>query len=158
MMRAMNTHFSPHSASARLARGFTLIEIMIALAIVAILTAVAYPSYTSYVARAKRADARSTLLQAAQFMQRFYAANDQFEKDRGGNDAALPSNLQRSPSDGPQMYAISMTNPTATSYILTASPVVGSQMANDACGSFTLTNTGVRGVTNATKSRDDCWK
>ena len=55
--------------------GFTLIELMITLAVIAILTMIALPSYSSYLARAKRADARSQLVQAAQFMQRFKNRN-----------------------------------------------------------------------------------
>ena len=138
--------------------GFTLIELMIVVAIIAIIAAIAMPSYTSYVARAKRADARTQLLQASQFMQRFYAANDQFAKDRTGADVinVMPANLKRSPADGAQLYQLSV-NPTTTAYTLTMAPVAGGGMASDACGSFTITSTGVRGVTG-TKTRDECWK
>jgi type IV pilus assembly protein PilE len=144
----------------RTARGFTLIEIMVVVAIVAIITAIALPSYTSYVARAKRADARTQLLQAAQFMQRFYAANDAFDLDRSGGTNSggekIPANLKRSPSDGAEVYSLSATA-TSTAYTLTMVPLTTGSMAGDACGSFTLNSTGVRGVTG-TESRDTCWK
>ena len=65
-------------------RGFTLIELMIVVAIVAIISAVALPSYNNSIAKSRRAEARGQLLETAQFMQRFYSQNDSFSQDRGG--------------------------------------------------------------------------
>jgi type IV pilus assembly protein PilE len=158
MMAPMNKTLPPHAG--RPGRGFTLIEILIAVAIVAIIAAVALPSYTAYVDRARRADARTQLLQAAQFMQRFYAANDQYEKDRAGNDVAtqIPEDLKKSPIDGSQLYSLTVVTSVApAAYTLTMAPLVGSNMASDACGGFTITSAGRRGVTGS-KSRDECWR
>lgn len=153
-------------------KGFTLIEVMITVAIVAILSSIAYPSYTSYIARAKRADARTQLLQAAQFMQRFYAANDQYLQDRASNavlgtSVGMPDNLRVSPADGTALYQLNTAiasagnytaSVTTSAYTLTMAPITGRSMASDACGMFTITSIGTRGVVSATKTRDECWK
>lgn len=153
-------------------RGFTLIEIMIVVAIISILAAVALPSYTSYVARARRADARTQLMQAAQYMQRFYAANDSYQFQRDGTTGVLsvmPTSLQRSPADGTAIYQLNTDSAalaaiTPSTYQLTMAPVTGGVAASDTCGAFYIDSTGVRGiVVNSTKStsgtlRDTCWK
>ena len=150
-----------------------MIELLIAVAIVAILAAIAIPSYSSFVARARRAEARTHLVEAAQFMQRFYAANDSFVTDRANNPVIqkMPSSSKRSPADaadGAQLYNLEiplgdapLTN--AMSFTLHMVPVAGGAMANDACGTFTLTSVGVRGVlvtsvAGDTPLRDSCWK
>ena len=147
--------------------GFTLIELMIALAIVAVLTSLALPAYTSYVARAKRADARVQLVQVAQFMQRFYAANDSFAQDRANNDvlSQIPAALKQSPADSAKVYdlVIPAESLSATGFELRMVPVLGSSMASDSCGSFTLTSAGLRGVLvgnliGNTRLRDSCWR
>ena len=158
-----HTNLTKYGRSRR-SSGFTLIELMITVAIVAILASVALPSYTSYIARAKRADARTQLVQVAQFMQRFYTANDQYQLDRSAVSVVtrIPAALARSPADGTALYTLAVVT-TATTYELTMSPVAGLTMANDDCGSFTLNSRGVRGVVVATvvgstTLRDKCWK
>ena len=150
--------------------GFTLIELMVTVAIVAVLAAIALPSYASYVARARRADARGQLVQAAQFMQRFYAANDSFSADRAGNGVIgqVPASLMQSPADSAKLYDLDiptgdapLTNPMG--FTLHMVPVAGGVMARDLCGIFTLTSTGLRGilvsgVPDNGALRDTCWK
>jgi len=164
-MHAPMTRYRKH------ANGFTLIELMITVAIVGILASIAFPAYSSYIARARRADARTQLTQAAQFMQRYYSANDSFQQDRSGNSVAdatngMPSSLTRSPADGSAIYQLNTSiatlgsptfTVTASAYTLTMAPIQGGPAANDGCGMFTLTSTGIRGVTGSIP-RDQCWK
>lgn len=149
--------------------GFTLIELMVTVAIVGILVSIALPSYSRYVARARRADARAQLVQAAQFMQRFYAGNDSFKTDRSANAVLtqFPANLMQSPADATSQAFYKLAIPDATlddmKYTLHMVPVAGSVMSGDECGSLTLDSTGLRGVIVAgavgnASVRDSCWR
>ena len=135
-------------------RGFTLIELMIVVAIVGILSAIAYPSYQEYVRRGHRAEARAGLLQAAQWMERAATATGTYPLT-----AQFPANLKTVPND---RYDISLESPiqgstNGTTFRLTASPK-GSQ-ANDKCGNFTLTHTGVRSAESYASGTSvaECW-
>jgi len=129
--------------------GFTLIELMIVVAIIAILASIAYPSYVEYVNRGKRSEAQAALLEAQQFMERFYAANSRYTTDAAGTTSpALPARLATA-----TRYTLAASAPSLTSYTLVATP----QMA-DKCGDLTLTNTGVKGISEAGVEVKDCWK
>lgn len=146
------------------ARGFTLIEVMIVVAIVGILAAIAYPSYTEHVRRAHRAEAQTALLQAAQFMQRFYAANNAYDKDLSGTATSLPNKTV--PASGSKLYDLDFVKDslTSTKYNLQATPADGSAMANDRCGTLTLNHLGqkrvvIKGDTApSTETIQQCWK
>ena len=129
-------------------QGFTLIELMIVVAVVAILSAIAYPSYTEYIRRGHRADARAGLLQAQQWLERAATAS-------GVYPTTLPASLTWV-GDATKRYDISIAGDNAT-FTLTATPK-GAQ-TGDRCGPFTLTNTGLRGANGATSGPivTECW-
>ena len=151
-------------ARPRLHAGFTLIELMITVAIVAILSAIALPAYTEQIARGRRAEARAQLQLAAQYMQRFYAANDSYMVDRAGNGVGglVPGQFLQAPAEGDALYKIEFdtnkSTATATEFMLIMNPIAGKSMETDKCGGFTLDSYGRRGITMKSASRDTCWR
>ena len=150
-------------------RGFTLIELMIVVAIVAILAAIAYPSYQDSVRKSRRADTKAVLLEAAQWMERFYTENNRYDQTRAGvlvtsttaGDPSFPnSGLTESPKEGgTKYYDITLLAGALTqnTFELRAAPK-GAQ-SGDPCQTLTLRNTGARGVTGgATLTADQCWR
>ena len=129
----------------RFNRGFTLIEIMIVIAIIGIVITIGYPSLTEYVKKGRRTEVAGLLSEQAQILERFYSKNNVYTNATGlsaGND----------------FYTITPTL-TDQTFLLTATRKAGSSMASDKCGDFTLTNTGVRSMVNATSglTTKDCW-
>ncbi len=126
-------------------RGFTLIEIMIVIAIIGIVLTIAAPSFTEYLNKGRRSEIGGVLSEQAQILERFYSKNNVYTDATGlsaGND----------------YYTITPTL-TDQTFLLTAVRKSGSSMATDKCGDFTLTNTGVRSMVNATDglTTRDCW-
>ena len=154
-------------SKARLSNGFTLIELMIVVAIVAILASIAYPSYQEQVAKGRRADAKSVLLQSQQWLERFYSENYRYDRNAAGtdvnNNTLFPSKFSKSPVEGAAVYNITVTA-SQTNYTLTAAPTAS--MTSDRCGSFVMFQTGRKTVSgySTTKFASEaeairaCWQ
>jgi type IV pilus assembly protein PilE len=122
-------------------KGFTLLELMIVVAIVGILAAIALPAYQNYIIRTKRADATGALMAATNAMERYRANNFSY-----AGAATTPPFNANVPSDGTQgaYYTLSVITPTATSYTLSAA-ATGSQLAGlGAAETLTINQQGVK--------------
>lgn len=130
--------------------GFSLIELLVTLAVAAILVAMAVASYDFATVKTRRGAAEGCLVEAAQAMERHYTANFSYV------GATLPA----CSSDVADHYAMGFAagGPTASSYRLEAVPQ-GRQASLDAtCGTLTLDNTGVKGAGDDTAATvDACW-
>ena len=140
--------------------GFTLIELMITVAIVGILASIAIPSYQSSVMKSRRADAKGALLGFENAMERYFTVNNSYlGAGAGGGDTGTPTIFSgTSPVDGgTPYYNLTINAATASTYTLNATPT-GAQ-SNDKCGTLTLTHTGVKGVAGAASgvTVNDCW-
>lgn len=146
-------------------QGFTLIELMITVAIISILVAIAYPSYSESIAKSRRADAQSVLLQGAQYLERIYTERGGYNKKADGttgtlSDVGLPANLTKSPVDGSSTYYTISTTGTFDGNTFTLAATPSGSQSNDKCGTLTLTNAGVKGISgnNASVDVNYCWK
>jgi type IV pilus assembly protein PilE len=147
--------------------GFTLVELIVAMLILATLAAIAIPSYNSYVLRSHRSEAKSALLDLASLEERYFSTNN--------NYTAVPSNLGYPGASAPfyigsgsyyQVVQIGLVNATAPSGTSSGSPAtfyitanaVNGQVADTACASFTVNSAGQQTATGTDSNPNvDCW-
>lgn len=136
----------------RKSQGFTLIEVMIVVAIIGIIGTFAYPSYTEYVMRGHRADARGGLLQTQLWMERAATATGVYPE-------TLPAELTWA-NDNSKHYTIRFLGDNSNA-AFTLAAVPKAPQRNDRCGTLTLSHSGEQGVINqpagSTISAADCW-
>lgn len=131
-------------------RGFTLVELMIVIAIIGILAAVGYPAYTSAVKKANRADAIDALLTFSQQMEKYFLVNDSYA-------GATVAGLMGGTTSSEGKYDLSFSSadgtgvPDGFGYMLKATPVV----TDSYCGFLTLTSLGTKATQNGTVAA--CW-
>jgi type IV pilus assembly protein PilE len=129
------------------ARGFTLLELMIVVAVVAILTAIALPSYQAMLRKGHRADAKAVVMESAQFMERYFTTNNTYV---GADVVSAVSPKGATGADVKYNISFTAGEPTATTFKIQAVPA-GSQTA-DSCGTLELWNTGKQLPTTS-----GCW-
>lgn len=128
--------------------GFTLIELMIVVAIIGIIAAISYPSYLDNVRQTRRATAQADLMELAQWMERQYSAD--FSYLEGGNQPVLP--FTQSPRNGTAFYNFSFNGAVAANAFSVQAVPAGDQTSDD-CGTLRLTQTGAKTSTSGT----NCW-
>lgn len=128
--------------------GFTLVELLITIAIVAILSTLAYPSYSSYIIKARRGEATRELLDLAAAMERYYANNG--SSYQGASAARITGATHT--EHGYYSLEVALSN-ADQGYTLTAS-AAGAQAGDSHCPSFTLTSSGIKGPSGKV---DQCW-
>lgn len=139
-------------------RGFTLIELMIVVAIIGVLSAIVYPNYTQYVIDSRRATAAACLTEQSQLMERYYTTNLTYV------GATLPAVQQcRTDLTGFYQFGIVLSAATPRQYDISAAPING-QLNNDSkCGcALTLDQTGAKGTSGedsaCTTRVAACWR
>ncbi len=147
-------------------RGFTLIEIMITVAIVGILAAIALPSYQRYVLRSYRADARTALLGLGQRLEQNYNLAGVYNATQAGtaiNDAQIAAwGMDQVPLGGAARYTLTFAagQPTASTFIVQATPV-GAQAGDTECGILMIDHRNVKGAQGTLDNRAaatlNCW-
>lgn len=132
--------------------GFTLIEVMIVVAIISIIAAIALPSYQAQTQNARRADCTGVLTQSRQMMERHYSKNFTYTGAVAGT--TFPA---KCPVDGDnEYYSVGVTIPDGgASYTLTAT--AGTMQAGDGCGNLSVNQAGTKTCGEAGCSIDDCW-
>lgn len=126
-----------------------MVEIVIVCACVAILSAVAVPSYLNAVQKSRRSDAKSALVGAAGQLERYFTERNTYATATLGSGGVYPSTSLNG------YYTLAFVSQTATTYTLSAVPAA--QQVGDPCGTFTYTDQGSKNVTGGTLTSTDCW-
>lgn len=137
--------------------GFTLIELMIVVAIVAILGAIAYPSYQEHVRSSRRSDCLTVISSLANAMERRYSTSTPASYLAAVQIPPGFTTCPTNPVAGGAFYDITMPVATATTFTIRATPA-GTQVG-EKCGSLTLTHAGVKGIDGAKPgvTVQQCW-
>ena len=129
--------------------GFTLLELMIVIAVIAILAAIVLPSYQNAVYKGRRADGTTALLDLANRMQRYYGDNNTFA-------TATIANVGASTTSPQGHYTLSIAAQAVNTYTIQAAPV-GAQAGDAKCGTLTLTSASIRGRSGTEPDVSQCW-
>ena len=145
--------------------GFTLIELMVVMAVIGILAAIAIPAYTTSVQKSRRTDAKNALLDLATREEKWYSVNNAYSinaSDLYSSSSTFPINVQ---SGSTAYYTLSVTSTTATSgttaaYFSASAVPIAPQTADTACYTFTINSFGVTGNVDSGGSAltgTNCW-
>ena len=139
MKTAMKSFTSPGRKRPGSVRGFTLIELMVVVAVVAILVAIAVPSYSEAVRKGKRGQAKSDLVELAQIMERFRTVNGSYDTSKS---TTFTNPITQSPQTGTADYTVAIESQSDTAFNLEATPTGG--QSDDRCGVLSIDQSGAK--------------
>lgn len=146
-----------HTPMGSKAQGFTLIELIITLVIVAILTTMAVPSYTNYVTNARRTDGQIALIDMANRMEKHVTTYNTYPSTISATGTSNLANMLASTASAQGYYNLSIKASDSSTYTIEAT-ATGKQTKDTACASLTLNQLGVKGIgSSATGTADECW-
>ena len=156
---AQNTavHLTKLASPKKLHDGFSLLELMIVVAIIGIIAAIAVPSYENSVVKTNRKAVTACMLEVSQFMERFYTTNLRYDQNLAGTAVAMPDLGCRNDLAGSYTLAF-QSAPTASAYSVQATPI-GRQLAKDtSCLTMRIDQTGAKSVTGSLSATpNDCF-
>lgn len=140
-------------------RGFTLVELMVTTLIIAVLSAIVYPTYKEHINKARRAEAAAALMDGAQRLERYYSTHGSY---LDGEDLAAVFTTSI-PTSGSAYYTIAAAAATANTFTLQANRVDGGLMSGDKCGDLQIDQAGAHRAINHTFGSDQaavdyCWR
>lgn len=135
-------------------RGFTLIEVMIVVAILGVIAAIAFPSYMESVRKSRRADAKSALMAASQAMEKYFTERQTYATATLGSNAT--DVYPTTSPDGYYTLSFSVAS-TASAFSLQAAPTAGKGQTSDKCGTFSINQLGAKGVSGGSLNAAACW-
>lgn len=136
-------------------KGFSLIELMIVVAIIGIIAAIAFPSYQDSVRKSRRVEAKSVLLEAAARQEKFFSQQYAYATTMNSTASVPGLGYNANPfitESG--FYSVAVTATTSPAAFTITATARGDQVA-DSCDGFSLTNTGVKGTSEGTVA--NCW-
>jgi type IV pilus assembly protein PilE len=137
-------------------KGFTLIELMIVIVVIAVLGSIAVPSYRSYILRTHRVEAKSALLNLAAAQEKFYLQNNTYAADDDLTDAP-PAGLGLPETTENGWYTLEITAADATNFTARAT-AAGGQADDSDCATFTINALGVKSATKQGGGASTvCW-
>lgn len=152
---AMSTQLGRAANLGRL-NGFTLLELMIVVAIIGILTAIAMPVYDAQVRKSNRKAAAACLLEHAHFMERFYTTNMRYDKTTAGVDVALPP--MTCANDLANRYTFALDAALADDTYLVTATALGDQLKDTGCLNLTMNQAGAKSVSGSESGTPgNCW-